>query len=135
MYQKLIVAGYLGRDPEMRYTPDGTPVTNFSIATSNKWTRADGSQVEETTWFRITAWRQLAETCNQYLSKGQPVLVEGRLKPDEFGNPRIWTNNEGEPRTSYEVTAAGVRFLGRRSESTTEEEGPLQDMSEDEIPF
>ncbi len=133
MYQKLIVAGYLGRDPEMRYTPDGTPVTNFSVATSNKWTKADGSQVEETTWFRITVWRGLAETCNEHLSKGQPVLVEGRLKPDEFGNPRIWTNNEGEPRTSYEVTAASVRFLGRRPEST--EEGPPQDMSEDEIPF
>ena len=65
MYQKIIIVGYLGRDPEMRYTPDGTPVTNFSVATSRRWNNPDGSQGDETTWFRITAWKRQAETCNQ----------------------------------------------------------------------
>ena len=91
MYHKVIIAGYLGRDPEMRYTQDGTPVTNFSVATSRKWTRQDGTQVDETVWFRVSAWRQLAEVCNEYLQKGRPVLVEGRLQADDRGNPRVFT--------------------------------------------
>jgi single-strand DNA-binding protein len=139
MYHKIIIVGYLGRDPEMRYTPDGTPVTNFSVATSRRWKRQDGSQIDETTWFRITAWRQLAELCNQYLSKGRPVLIEGRLNPDENGGPRVWTGNDGQPRSSYEVTALTVRFLGGRGEgadtSVSYEEPPPPDMGEDEIPF
>ena len=75
MYQKLIIVGNLGRDPEMRYTPDGTPVTNFSVATNRRWTDASGQQQERTVWFRVSAWRRLAETCNQYLSKGRQVMV------------------------------------------------------------
>jgi single-strand DNA-binding protein len=139
MYHKIIIAGYLGRDPEMRYTPDGTPVTNFSVAASRKWTRQDGTQVDETVWFRITAWRRLAETCNQYLQKGRPVLIEGRLQPDENGGPRIWTGNDGVARASFEVTAQTVKFLGGRAEgpspeaSETYEEPPSE--PEEEIPF
>jgi single-strand DNA-binding protein len=139
MYHKIIIVGNLGNDPEMRYTPDGTPVTNFSVATNRKWANADGSQSEETTWFRVTAWRKLAETCNQYLSKGRQVLVEGRLKPGENGGPRIWTGNDGQPRASFEVTALTVRFLGGRGEgvdtSASYQEPPPPDMGEDEIPF
>ena len=82
MYQKVIIMGNLGRDPEMRYTPQGTPVTNFSVATSYKWTGADGTPNEETTWFRVSAWGRMAEVCNEYLSKGRQVFVEGRLRPD-----------------------------------------------------
>ena len=77
MYQKVIIVGNLGTDPEMRYMPDGTAVTNFSVATNRRWTdRATGEPREETTWFRVSVWRQQAETANQYLSKGRQVLVE-----------------------------------------------------------
>lgn len=139
MYHKIIIAGYLGRDPEMRYTSDGTPVTNFSVAASRKWTRQDGSQVDETVWFRVTAWRRLAETCNQYLQKGRPVLIEGRLQPDENGGPRIWTGNDGVARASFEVTAQTVKFLGGRGEGPSPEapgayEEPPPEP-EEEIPF
>jgi single-strand DNA-binding protein len=140
MYQKLVVVGHLGRDPEMRYTQDGTPVTNFSVATSRRWNNPDGSQGEETAWFRVTAWRRLAETCNQYLQKGRLVLVEGELKPDPAtGGPRIWTGNDGVARAQYEITARTVKFLGGRGEAPAAapagapEEPPAEE--EEEIPF
>ena len=135
----MTVVGNLGNDPEMRYTPSGVPVTRFSVATNRRWTSADGSPGEETTWFRVSAWRGLAETCNQYLSKGRQVLVEGRLSPDrESGGPRIWTGNDGVPRSSYEITALEVKFLGGRADR---EEPVPPDMpaevgeGEEEIPF
>ncbi|MGD2142992.1 MAG: single-stranded DNA-binding protein [Anaerolineae bacterium] len=138
MYQKLTVVGNLGQDPEMRYTPDGTPVTNFSVATNRRWTNADGSPGEETVWFRITAWRRLAEVCNEYLEKGRQVLVEGRVRPDpETGGPRVWTGRDGQTRASYEVTAQTVKFLGRGvtapSAAGIPEEPPVEE--EEEIPF
>ncbi|MDY7078693.1 MAG: single-stranded DNA-binding protein [Chloroflexota bacterium] len=140
MYHKLIVVGNLGRDPEMRYTPDGTPVTNFSVATNRRWTNPDGSPGEETVWFRITAWRRMAEVCNQYLQKGRQVLIEGELKPDSVtGGPRIWTGNDGVARAQYEVTARAVKFLGGRGEAPpadmpgAPEEPPVE--PEEEIPF
>lgn len=141
MYHKVILVGYLGRDPEMRYTPDGTPVTTFTMATDRKWTNQDGSQGEETIWWRVTTWRKLAETCNQYLSKGRPVLVEGVMRPDpQTGGPRVWTGNDGVARASFEVTARTVRFLPSRGEPTgvapgAEEEPPAGFIEEDEIPF
>ncbi|MEJ2559881.1 MAG: single-stranded DNA-binding protein [Anaerolineae bacterium] len=140
MYHKIIIVGNLGNDPEMRYTPDGTPVTNFSVAANRRWNNPDGSQGEETVWFRVTAWRKLAETCNQYLSKGRQVFVEGRLTPDrDTGAPRVWTRSDGTPGSSYEVTASTVRFLGGRGEgvdtSVSYQEPPPPDMGEDEIPF
>ena len=135
MYQKIIIAGNLGRDPEMRYTPQGTPVTNFSVATNRKWTSADGTPGEETIWFRVTAWGKLGETCNQYLSKGRQVLVEGRLRPDpETGGPRVWTRQDGTAGASFEVTALNVRFLGGRGEGAPV--GPEEAViEEEEIPF
>ncbi len=139
MYQKLTIVGNLGQDPEMRYTPDGTPVTNFSVATNRRWTAADGSQGEETVWFRVTVWRRMAEVCNEYLEKGRQVLVEGRLRPDpQTGGPRVWTGRDGEPRASFEVTAQSVQFLGRAGVAPgagppdTPEEPPQE---EEEIPF
>ncbi len=135
MFQKIILVGNLGRDPEMRYTPGGQAVCNLSVATNRTWSR-DGEQQKETTWFRVTVWGRQAETVNQYLRKGRSVLVEGRLNPDENGNPRIWTSNDGQPRASFEVTAQTVRFLGGRGDEggfdTDQEMGP---QSEDEIPF
>ena len=142
MYQKIVLIGNLGRDPEMRYTADGTPVTSFSIATNESWTGQDGQQQERTTWWRISAWRRLAETCNQYLSKGSQVLVEGRVNPDpETGGPRTFTRNDGTVGASYEVTALTVKFLGRRGDEVgfeapgDEAVTPEADEDEDSIPF
>lgn len=139
MYHKITIVGYLGRDPEMRYTGDGTPVTNFSVATSRRWNRPDGTQVDETVWFRVSAWRRLAEICNQYLQKGRLVLVEGRLQADEKGNPRTFTRNDGTPGASFEVTALEVKFLGGRDEAPSSDMPGLPDEPpaepEDEIPF
>ncbi len=115
MYQKLTIVGNLGQDPELRYTSDGTPVTTLSVATNRSWTNADGSPGEETAWFRVTAWRRMAEVCAEYLEKGRQVLVEGRLQPDpETGGPRVWTDRNGNPRASFEMTAQTVKFLGGR---------------------
>jgi single-strand DNA-binding protein len=138
MYQKLTIAGNLGQDPEMRYTPDGTPVTNFSVATNRRWTTADGSEGEETVWFRVTAWRRMAEVCNEYLEKGRQVLVEGRLRPDpETGGPKVWTDRNGNPRASFEVTAQTVKFLGRSTggNGSSGPGGPPAAEEEEEIPF
>ena len=133
MYQTIIIVGNLGRDPELRYTPNGKAVTNFSIATNRQWTNGDGNPVKETVWFRISAWGKQAETCNQYLRKGNKVLVEGRLQPDpDTGGPKIWFREDGTPAASFEVNAGTVRFL------SSKEEGEDQDSStstDEEIPF
>ncbi len=138
MYQKLIIIGNLGRDPEMRYTPSGQAVTNFNVATNRKYTTSDGNQVEETTWFRVSTWGKTAEVCNQYLKKGSKVLVEGRLNPDpDTGGPKIWTRQDGTSAASFELTGNQVRFLSTR----VEDEGAYtaddsQAISEPEdIPF
>ena len=107
----MIVIGNVGTDPEMRYTPNGNPVTSFNIATNRRWSSADGEQHEETEWFRVNAWNKLAENCNQYVTKGMKVYVEGRLKSSP------WISNEGEPRAGNEITAFEVKFLDRASES------------------
>ncbi len=145
MYQKLTIIGHLGKDPEMRYTPSGQAVTNLNVATSRKWTDSGGQQQEETVWFRVSVWGKQAETCNQYLSKGRLVLVEGRLTVDkETGGPRIWTDQNGKPRANYDLHAFEVRFLGGRSDSgggsageaapdMADAAGP--DLTEEEIPF
>ena len=110
MYQKVIIAGNLGRDPEMRYTPSGQAVTNFSVATNRQYTASDGQLVKETTWFRISAWGRLAETCNQYLRRGSKVLVEGRLNTDpQSGGPRVYTRQDGSTGASFEITADTIK--------------------------
>lgn len=135
MFHKIILVGNLGRDPEMRYTPGGQAVCNLSVATNRTWSR-DGEQQKETAWFRVTVWGRQAETVNQYLKKGRSVLVEGRLNPDENGNPRIWTSNDGQPRSSFEVTAQTIRFLGGRGdEAGFDDDQGVGPQSEDEIPF
>jgi single-strand DNA-binding protein len=117
MYHTIIIAGNVGRDPEMRYTPSGQPVTNFSVATNRQYTNNNGELVKETIWFRITTWGKTAETCNQYVKKGSKVLVEGRLNADATtGGPRLWTGQDGTARASFEVTANTVRFLSSRAE-------------------
>ncbi len=122
MFHTIILIGNLGKDPEMRYTPAGQPVTSFSVASNRSYNGSNGEKVDETTWFRVTAWGKQAETCNQFLRKGSKVLVEGRLTPDESGGPRIWNRQDGTPAASFEVTASTVRFLSQRGESEGEEE-------------
>lgn len=124
MFQQLIIVGNLGSDPELRYTADGTPVANFNVAVNRRWTNPDGSHGEETTWFRVAAWRKLAEICNQYLRKGRQVMVIGRV------SARAYTAANGEPRASLEVTATDVRFLGGRPE-----ESPFAEPAEEEAFF
>lgn len=117
MYHTIIIVGNLGRDPEMRFTPSGQPVTNFSVATNRQYTGSDGQQVKEVIWFRISTWGKSAEVCNQYLKKGSKVLVEGRLVPDkETGGPRIWTKQDGSAGANFEVSATTVRFLSSRGD-------------------
>jgi single-strand DNA-binding protein len=143
MYQKVIIVGNLGGDPEMRYMPDGTAVTNFSVATNRRWNdRASGETREETAWFRVSVWGRQAEVANQYLSKGRQVLVEGRLTPDpQTGGPRTWTGQDGTVRASFELTASNVTFLSGRDsgyEGDFEGGGSYQQGAaeeEDDIPF
>ena len=114
MYQKLVIVGRLGRDPEMRYMPDGTAVTQINVATDRRWTdKSTGQPVSETTWFRVSVWGKQAETTNQYLAKGRMVLIEGHLRPDpQTGGPKLFTRQDGTSGASFEITAETVRFLG-----------------------
>jgi single-strand DNA-binding protein len=141
MYQQIIIVGNLGKDPEMRYTPSGTPVTSLSVATNRKYTGSDGQQVKETTWFRVSVFGKMAETVAQYLKKGSAVLVEGRLTPDKSsGGPRVYQRPDGTSGATYEVAANTVRFLSGRSEggpgsAPAPSEEDISVGSEDEIPF
>ena len=135
MYHMILIAGNLGRDPEMRYTPSGQAVTNFSLASNRTYTGKDGQRVKETIWFRITVWGKQAESCNNYLQKGSKVLVEGRLNPDEAGGPRIWNRQDGTPTASFEVTANTVRFLDSRGGGDIADGSEGMMDSEEEIPF
>ncbi len=143
MYQKIVVVGNLGRDPEMRYMADGTAVTNFSIATNRSWNdRQTGQRVDETTWFRVSVWGRRAEVANQYLAKGSKVLVEGRLRVDpNTGGPPLFTRQDGTVGASFEIRATDFAFVGSR-EDTADFSSDGGDMGssapaqeEDEIPF
>ena len=113
MFQQIILIGNLGRDPEMRYTPSGVPVTSFSLAVSRSWTGQDGQKQEKTTWFRVTAWRRQAEIVSQYLTKGSKVLVVGEIE-----EARTYVDKNGETRVSLEVTAQNVKFMSSRADSS-----------------
>src|SRR5262245_9891757 len=109
-FNKIVIVGYLGRDPEIRYTPQGTAVCNFSIATTEKRKDRAGEAQDVTTWFRVSAWGRQAEVANQYLSKGKQVYVEGRLRQEEY------TDRDGARRQSLEVNATDIQFLGTRAD-------------------
>lgn len=140
MYHTIIIAGNVGKDPEMRYTPTGQAVTNFNVATNRQWTDDKGKH-NETIWFRVSTWGKQAEVCNQYIKKGSKVLIEGRLTPDKnTGGPRVWTGKDGSAASSFEVTASTVRFLSSRSDGqstvdTAQESGGTVLPVEDDIPF
>lgn len=126
MYQRIIIIGNLGRNPEMRYSVEGKPVTNFSVATSREY-----NGEKETTWFRVSVFGKQAESCNQYLKKGSKVLVEGRLSPDKnTGAPKVFQKKDGSWGSSYEVTADTVRFLSSRDEGA-----PSEQLTDEEVPF
>jgi single-strand DNA-binding protein len=127
---KVMLIGRLGRDPEMRYTPSGRPVTTFSMATSRTWNTSDGERRTETEWFNIVAWGSLAEICKQFLTKGQQVYIEGRLQT------RHWEDNEGNKHSITEIVANEMIMLGERRE--TNNQGPEFEMADDqdeEFPF
>lgn len=133
---KVMIIGRLGRDPEMRYTPSGRPITTFSVATSRKWNTSEGEKRSDTEWFNVVAWGSLAEICNQYLSKGQQVYIEGRLQT------RKWEDDNGNKRSNIEIVAKEMIMLGDRKKKTdsddSENEGRLSTENaeeDDAFPF
>lgn len=130
MLNKAMVIGYLGADPELRYTANGNAVTNFNVATSRKFTDGDGGQREETEWFRVVTWNKLAETCSQYLSKGRLVYVEGRMQT------RSWEAQDGQKRYMTELIAQEVRFLGGGRDNDRQQAAAADgDIEPDNLPF
>jgi single-strand DNA-binding protein len=138
-FNKITLVGNLGRDPELRYTPQGTPVCSFSLATNERRKDKTGEMQDQTTWFRVTLWGRQAETASQYLSKGRPVYIEGRLRVEE------WTDRDGKARHTLEVTATDMQFIGggRNEEPQAERAAPSEQASEpqhdfaadDDVPF
>ncbi len=138
-FNKVILVGNLGRDPELRYTPQGTPVCSFTMATNEKRKDKAGETQDFTTWFRVTLWGRQAETASQYLTKGRPVYIEGRVRLEE------WTDRDGKQRYTIEVHATDMQFIGgsRTDESNTNFSKPAPsanapaeaEPSDDDIPF
>jgi single-strand DNA-binding protein len=149
-FNKITLVGNLGRDPELRYTPQGTPVCSFTVATNEKRKDKAGEMQDVTTWFRVTLWGRQAETASQYLTKGRPIYVEGRLRLEE------WTDRDGKQRYTLEVHATDMQFIGggRVDEAaggggsgagaagaavnrapSTERQPSEPDLSDDDIPF
>ena len=138
-FNKIILVGNLGRDPELRYTPQGTPVCSFTMATNERRKDKSGENQDHTTWFRVTLWGRQAETASQYLTKGRPVYIEGRIRVEE------WTDRDGKSRYTLEVHATDMQFIGGRGD----EGAPLpkqdsqaapprrgdSDIEDDDIPF
>lgn len=135
MYSKTTIIGYVGKDPDSKFTPKGQQVTNFSVATSHKY-----NGEEETTWFRVVTWGKIAEACNNYVKKGMLVAVEGRLIPDKAtGSPKIWKKQDGTPSASFELNAAEVKFLSRVQSGEYDfdkgDESPVGEEEEESFPF
>ena len=137
-FNKIILVGNLGRDPELRYTPQGTPVCSFSLATNERRKdRSTGENNVVTTWFRITLWGRQAETASQYLPRGRPIYIEGRLRVEE------WTDRDGKQRHTLEVHATDMQFIAvadRKSEPTNPssilpEPTPTAHLCDDDVPF
>jgi len=139
-FNKIIIVGNLGRDPELRYTSQGTPVCSFTMATNERRKDQSGEFQDQATWFRVTFWGRQAETASQYLSKGRSVYVEGRLRVEE------WNDREGRQRYTLEVHATDMQFIGGRSDEQSQhvskdsgkppvEEGAGSDITDDDIPF
>jgi single-strand DNA-binding protein len=143
-FNKITIVGNLGRDPELRYTPQGTPVCRFTVATNDKRRDKSGEQQDFTTWFRISLWGRQAETASQYLTKGRQVYIEGRLRLEE------WSDRDGKQRYTLEVHATDMQFIGARGSEESiasvakssdipskpqSSEAPEHEFSDDDIPF
>src|ERR1700737_3719083 len=142
---KVILVGRLGRDPETRFTPNGQAVCNFSLATDESYKDRAGERQKRTQWHRIVLWGKLAELAQQYLKKGSLIYIEGRIQS------RQWDDREGQKRTSFEIVANAMKFLGARGEAAAaagasadaeahvpapaEEVGPSPEISDEDIPF
>ena len=137
VYQQITLIGNVGSPPEMRYTPAGTAVTNFSLAVNRRWTNADGQAQEKTTWFRISTWQRQAEIANQYLAKGRRVMIIGEVE-----EARAFTDRDGNHRASIEVRAFDIKFLDGRSQDqdgagapTSADKSEAQEAPAGDIPF
>jgi single-strand DNA-binding protein len=126
---KLMVIGNLGTDPEMRFTPNGNPVTSFRLATTRTYTAPDGERRQETEWFTVVTWSKLAETCNQFLAKGRRAYVEGRLRT------HTWEGQDGQRRFRSEILANRVIFLDRPGVAPLPEEGGEEEIEPEDLPF
>jgi single-strand DNA-binding protein len=130
---KVTIIGNVGKEPEMRFTPNGKPVTSFSVATNRVYTTPEGERHEETEWFNVVAWNRLAEQCNQFLAKGRLVYAEGRL------STRKWEGQDGQQRTSIEVIANRVIFLDRREAAQVPgdkmEDSGVTELEPEDLPF
>ena len=154
MFQRVTLIGHVGQEPQMRYTPDGTPVATFTLATKTTISKRDkecpqgwkesynGKAWEVTTWWRVTCWRQLAETVSQYVTKGQQLFIEGEMAgeaQDGKINPRVWTGKDSVARASFEITARTLKFIGSRGEATAAApvgEAPPEGFEEEsDLPF
>lgn len=126
---KVMIIGNVGTDPEMRFTPNGNPVTSFRIATSRVYTTPEGERKQETEWFDVVTWNRLAETCNQFLAKGRRAYVEGRLRT------RSWDGQDGLKHTRLEIIANRVIFLDKTTPASLPEEGAASEGDTEDLPF
>ena len=134
---KLTIIGNVGNEPEMRFTPNGKPVTSFSVATNWLYTSSEGERRQETEWFSVVAWNRLAEQCNQFLAKGRLVYVEGRM------HTRNWEGQDGQQHSKMEVIASRVIFLEKRGASVVADEklddrideSGITELEPEDLPF
>jgi len=130
---KVMIIGNVGKDPDLRYTPDGKPTARFSVAVNRYWTNADGDRKEETEWFNVVAWEKLAELCSNYITKGQKVYVEGRLQT------RTWETPDGQKHKTVDIVARDVVFLSSRPRVAEGGEEPIVTNGEEvepaDLPF
>lgn len=135
MYQKLIIAGRLGRDAEMKFLPNGDPSLSFSMATDRTWTTKDNQRQKETTWWRVTIFGKIAQSLNEYLVKGAAVAVEGRLRVDpKSGGPVVYQKRDGTHTASFEILADQIRLVHSPKWSTAGSDSGGSGYAED-VPF
>ncbi len=124
---RVMIIGNVGTDPEMRYTPEGNPVTSFRVATSRTFSTSDGEKKQETEWFSVVTWGKQAESCNQFLTKGRQIYVEGRLRTS------TWEGQDGQKKSRVEVVASRVLFLGKQASAPLPSDESASEVPDDMI--